>query len=159
MARVLVVEADTRLRSAISHFLRDSAFDVREAATYDEARRLLGEAFDAVVLEHRSRDGEAFDLLPALFARGPRPVVIVLTAHGSIDLALRLVNAGVKIVFNYSPALIDTPADVQVHTSNPAVELLYGLTDPDCTDQVQVTVFDLMRGGSWTSEGSFAVTR
>jgi DNA-binding NtrC family response regulator len=96
MARVLVVEADTRLRSAISHFLRDSAFDVREAATYDEARRLLGEAFDAVVLEHRSRDGEAFDLLPALFARGPRPVVIVLTAHGSIDLALRLVNAGVQ---------------------------------------------------------------
>ena len=35
--------------------------------------------------------------------------------------------AGVKIVFNYSPALIDTPSDVQVHTSNPAVELLYAL--------------------------------
>jgi redox-sensing transcriptional repressor len=38
-----------------------------------------------------------------------------------------LVAAGVKIIFNYSEALLDTPADVQVHTSNPAVELLYAL--------------------------------
>ena len=38
-----------------------------------------------------------------------------------------LVAAGVKIIFNYSQALLDTPADVQVHTSNPAVELLYAL--------------------------------
>ena len=32
-----------------------------------------------------------------------------------------------KIVFNYSEALLDTPADVQVHTSYPAVELLYAM--------------------------------
>ena len=38
-----------------------------------------------------------------------------------------LTGAGVKIIFNYSEALLDTPADVQVHTSNPAVELLYAL--------------------------------
>ena len=38
-----------------------------------------------------------------------------------------LVGAGVKIIFNYSQALLTTPADVQVHTSNPAVELLYAL--------------------------------
>jgi redox-sensing transcriptional repressor len=39
-----------------------------------------------------------------------------------------LVAAGVKIIFNYSQALLGTPADVQVHTSNPAVELLYALS-------------------------------
>ena len=38
-----------------------------------------------------------------------------------------LVAAGVKIIFNYSEALLETPADVTVHTSNPAVELLYAL--------------------------------
>jgi redox-sensing transcriptional repressor len=38
-----------------------------------------------------------------------------------------LVASGVKIIFNYSQALIDSPSDVQVHTSNPAVELLYAL--------------------------------
>jgi len=53
--------------------------------------------------------------------------VIAVPAGSAQDAADRLVDAGVKIVFNYSEALIDTPADVQVHTSNPAVELLYAL--------------------------------
>ena len=38
-----------------------------------------------------------------------------------------LIDAGVKIIFNYSEALLDVPGDVAVHTSNPAVELLYAL--------------------------------
>jgi len=33
----------------------------------------------------------------------------------------------VKIVFNYSDALLHTPGDVTVHTTSPAVELLYAL--------------------------------
>ena len=38
-----------------------------------------------------------------------------------------LIDAGVKIIFNYSEALLDVPGDVAVHASNPAVELLYAL--------------------------------
>jgi redox-sensing transcriptional repressor len=38
-----------------------------------------------------------------------------------------LVAAGVKIIFNYSDALLSVPSDVTVHTSSPAVELLYAL--------------------------------
>ena len=53
--------------------------------------------------------------------------VLAVPAEAAQEAADRLVGAGVKIVFNYSPALIDTPSDVQVHTSNPAVELLYAL--------------------------------
>jgi redox-sensing transcriptional repressor len=53
--------------------------------------------------------------------------VLAVPASAAQDAADTLVAAGVKIVFNYSQALLDTPADVQVHTSNPAVELLYAL--------------------------------
>ena len=38
-----------------------------------------------------------------------------------------LVEAGVKIIFNYSDALLQVPPDVTVHTSSPAVDLLYAL--------------------------------
>ena len=38
-----------------------------------------------------------------------------------------LVSAGVKIIFDYSDALIDTPPDVTVHRSSPVVELLHAL--------------------------------
>ena len=39
----------------------------------------------------------------------------------------QLIGSGVKIIFNYSEALLDVPQDVTVHTSNPAVDLLHAL--------------------------------
>jgi redox-sensing transcriptional repressor len=53
--------------------------------------------------------------------------VLAVPADGAQEASDDLVGAGVKIVFNYSEALLDVPPDVQVHTSNPAVELLYAL--------------------------------
>ena len=53
--------------------------------------------------------------------------VLAVPADAAQGAADALVAAGVKIIFNYSQALLTTPADVQVHTSNPAVELLYAL--------------------------------
>jgi redox-sensing transcriptional repressor len=38
-----------------------------------------------------------------------------------------LVEAGVKVIFNYSEALLQVPPEVTVHTSSPAVDLLYAL--------------------------------
>ncbi len=53
--------------------------------------------------------------------------VIAVPAQSAQDAADALIGAGVKIIFNYSEALLDVPADVNVHTSNPAVDLLYAL--------------------------------
>ena len=53
--------------------------------------------------------------------------VLAVPADAAQGAADALVAAGVKIIFNYSQALLTTPSDVQVHASNPAVELLYAL--------------------------------
>jgi redox-sensing transcriptional repressor len=53
--------------------------------------------------------------------------VLAVPGRSAQQAADALVKAGVRIVFNYSEALLDVPNDVQVHTSNPAVELLYAL--------------------------------
>jgi redox-sensing transcriptional repressor len=53
--------------------------------------------------------------------------VLAVPSEAAQGAADALVGAGVKIIFNYTQALLATPADVQVHTSNPAVELLYAL--------------------------------
>jgi redox-sensing transcriptional repressor len=53
--------------------------------------------------------------------------VLAVPPAAAQKAATDLVDAGVKILFNYSEALLDTPSDVAVHTSNPAVELLYAL--------------------------------
>ena len=65
----------------------------------------------------------------ALSLNGPvfgQPVLAV-PADNAQSAADDLIDAGVRIIFNYSEALLDTPSDVAVHTSNPAVELLYAL--------------------------------
>jgi redox-sensing transcriptional repressor len=53
--------------------------------------------------------------------------VLAVPAANAQSAANDLVGAGVKILFNYSEALLDVPHDVAVHTSNPAVELLHAL--------------------------------
>jgi len=53
--------------------------------------------------------------------------VIAVPADSAQDAADALIAAGAKIIFNYSEALLDVPSDVNVHTSNPAVDLLYAL--------------------------------
>jgi redox-sensing transcriptional repressor len=53
--------------------------------------------------------------------------VLAVPADSAQSAANDLVRSGVKIIFNYSEALLDVPGDVSVHTSNPAVDLLYAL--------------------------------
>ncbi len=53
--------------------------------------------------------------------------VVAVPAESAQKVADDLVGSGVRIIFNYSEALLDVPQDVAVHTSNPAVELLYAL--------------------------------
>jgi redox-sensing transcriptional repressor len=53
--------------------------------------------------------------------------VLAVPPEAAQAAADALVEAGVKIIFNYSDALITTPADVSVHRSSPAEELLYAL--------------------------------
>jgi redox-sensing transcriptional repressor len=53
--------------------------------------------------------------------------VLAVPAAAAQQVADDLVEAGVRIIFNYSEALLDLPGDVTVHTSNPAVELLHAL--------------------------------
>ncbi len=53
--------------------------------------------------------------------------VLAVPDAAAQDVADRLIAAGVKIIFNYSGALLDVPSDVTVHMTSPAVELLYAL--------------------------------
>ena len=53
--------------------------------------------------------------------------VLAVPTAAAQELADRLVDAGVKIIFNYSEALLQVPPEVTVHTSSPAVDLLYAL--------------------------------
>ncbi len=53
--------------------------------------------------------------------------VLAVPTAAAQPVADDLVEAGVRIIFNYSEALLQVPPEVTVHTSSPAVDLLYAL--------------------------------
>jgi redox-sensing transcriptional repressor len=70
----------------------------------------------------------SFDEIDAVVEREQVVVgVLAVPSDAAQEVADRLVKAGVKIIFNYSERLLQVPPDVTVHTSSPAVDLLYAL--------------------------------
>ena len=53
--------------------------------------------------------------------------VIAVPPAAAQEVADRLADSGVKVIFNYSEQLLSVPPEVTVHTSSPAVDLLYAL--------------------------------
>jgi redox-sensing transcriptional repressor len=53
--------------------------------------------------------------------------VLAVPPSAAQAVADHLVEAGVRIIFNYSEQLLEVPPEVTVHTSSPAVDLLYAL--------------------------------
>jgi redox-sensing transcriptional repressor len=102
-----------------SHIFADHGF--RIVAIFDTDERKIGEPIGE--LKVRSYD----ELEQAV--EHEEIIVGVLAVPGSAaqSVADDLVEAGVKIIFNYSEALLQTPPHVTVHTSSPAVDLLYAL--------------------------------
>ncbi|HEU4522232.1 MAG TPA: sigma-54 dependent transcriptional regulator [Thermoanaerobaculia bacterium] len=93
--RLLVVDDEEGVRFAIRDFLEASGFQVEEADSCRAARECLQQsAIDAVILDYRLRDGTAFDLIPHIKRPDDDIGLVVLTGHGSIDLAVSAVKAG-----------------------------------------------------------------
>jgi redox-sensing transcriptional repressor len=110
-----------RLGEAIASSPIFAEHGINIAAIFDTDPDKVGRTVGNVPVEEYSRLAEA--------VREKNIVVGVLAvpADSAQQAADDLVASGVRIIFNYSEALLDVPSDVAVHTSNPAVELLYAL--------------------------------
>jgi redox-sensing transcriptional repressor len=104
---------------ASSDIFADHGF--RVVAIFDSDPVKIGENVGTVVVR-------SVDDLPAIVEDEDIVVgVLAVPGHAAQELADDLVAAGVKIIFNYSEALLQVPPEVTVHTSSPAVDLLYAL--------------------------------
>jgi redox-sensing transcriptional repressor len=104
---------------ASSDIFADHGF--RIVAIFDADSTLVGSEFGGVPVRPLSDLGEV--------VREEEVVVGVLAvpAKAAQQVADQLVDCGVKIIFNYSEQLLQVPPEVTVHTSSPAVDLLYAL--------------------------------
>jgi DNA-binding NtrC family response regulator len=93
--RVLLVDDEAVIRSAIRKFLVAAGFEVTEAENRTTAMsKLRSFRPDAAILDYKLPDGTALDLLPHLRTIDDAMAVIVLTAHATIDLAVTAMKEG-----------------------------------------------------------------
>lgn len=101
MARVLVVDDEENLRLVLRTMLHKSGYDVRVAVSAEDALSQLEQFVPNFVLADVRMPGmSGIDLCRELSARGTAATVIVMSAYGSMDLALEAMKAG---AYDYLP--------------------------------------------------------
>jgi redox-sensing transcriptional repressor len=90
-------------------------------AIFDVDRARVGTQIGTLKVRHKG------DLNAVVEEQDILVAVLAVPSLAAQELADELVEAGVKIIFNYSDALLQVPPEVTVHTSSPAVDLLYAL--------------------------------
>lgn len=92
---VLLVEDEEGIRASVTRFLQGRGFDVDEADSMAGAEeRFRARRPDAVILDYYMPDGDGLTLLKTLRSVDATVPVVLLTAHGSIDLAVRALKEG-----------------------------------------------------------------
>jgi len=95
--RVLVVDDEPSIRFALRDFLETHGFKVSEAENCAEAERMFRLwAPDATVIDYSLPDGNALTLLGRLKSIDASVPNIVLTAHGTIELAVAAIKEGAE---------------------------------------------------------------
>ena len=95
--RILLVDDEAGIRFGIRDFLDTRGFAVAEAESVTQALSLAKrDVPDLAVVDYRLPDGTGLELLEQLRAVDDELPVIMLTAHGSIDLAVRAVKQGAE---------------------------------------------------------------
>jgi len=99
--RVLIVDDEENIRLVLRTLLRRNGYEVEAAATAEEALGKL-QAFgpDVVLTDVRMPGMSGIDLVTELKTRGSQATVIVMSAYGSVELAIEAMKAG---AYDYVP--------------------------------------------------------
>jgi len=96
---VLVVDDEELVRWSLAARLRDDGHDIVEAGTAAEALDRAEHGVDLVLLDYKLPDGDGLSVLKKLRDIDPDTLVIMLTAHRSIETVVEAMKAG---AFDYA---------------------------------------------------------
>lgn len=95
--RILVVDDEPGARFGLRDFLESQGYEVTDVDTCARAQAAVETAPpDVVVLDYLLPDGNALDLLPKLKRAVADVPILILTAHGTIDMAVTAIKNGAE---------------------------------------------------------------
>ena len=93
--QVLIVEDSASLRRIYAQYVEKEGVEVDTAATLADANTALdSKVYQVILLDLRLPDGDGFELLKRIIEHKFKTLVIIMTAHGSIDVAVDAIRLG-----------------------------------------------------------------
>lgn len=95
MQNILIIEDKLSLAEMLKETLQSEGFSVKTAASIRNGQDMLSSGgIDAVVADLRLPDGEGTEIIKSVKQSYPFIPVIIMTAHGSIEVAVKAVKEG-----------------------------------------------------------------
>src|SRR6516164_6060316 len=92
---VLIIDDEAAIRESLETLLEFEGFSVETAETGEEGlARLAEHPFDLVLLDFALPDRHGLEILAEIRSRDPRLAVIMITAYGTVDNAVRAMQKG-----------------------------------------------------------------
>ncbi|MDP2645088.1 MAG: sigma-54 dependent transcriptional regulator [Desulfobacterales bacterium] len=92
---ILVVEDGQTQREMLRDFLRDNGYNVAEAANGTTALETVAEGFfNLLLVDYKMPGINGMEVLEAVRRMNPETDVIMMTAYGTVDTAVRAIKAG-----------------------------------------------------------------
>jgi DNA-binding NtrC family response regulator len=93
--KIIVLEDDLIVRKSLEQQLRYRRYDVASASTIAAAQELLGkDNFDLMIVDVKLPDGDGTELLKQLQLRPSKPLVVMISGFGTVDLAVECMSNG-----------------------------------------------------------------
>lgn len=94
-ARILVIDDDPGIRDACFQVLSREGYEIELAGTAEEARKLISDfEFDVILLDLKLSGVEGLELLKEIREEDPQAQVIVITAYGTVQVAVAAMKLG-----------------------------------------------------------------
>jgi hypothetical protein len=95
-ARILVIDDESNLRNMIRLTLQHAGYSVEIAENGAEGLTVFGDGqrFELVLLDQKLPGIQGTDVLQSMMKTNPEAKVILISAHGTMDLAIEAMHAG-----------------------------------------------------------------
>jgi two-component system NtrC family response regulator len=94
-AKILVIDDDNSLRRVLEYNLQEEGYEVQAASSGEEGLYLFGqERPDLVITDMKMSGMDGLMVLKSVKERSPESLVIIITAFGTIDVAVAAMKAG-----------------------------------------------------------------
>ena len=93
--KILVIDDDTSLRRVLEYNLQEEGYEVQTASSGEEGLYLFGQSQPSLVITDMKMSGmDGLMVLKAIKKRSPEALVIIMTAFGTVDVAVEAMKAG-----------------------------------------------------------------